>query len=173
MAGLPHQQQEPAPKRPVVLSPTVTVELIWRDETGSQAATTFHAPTSTPIAEIDASASAVASILLSMTGCALMGQRIKYRRYPSAPAIAAADSPITNCGVLYMGGSLGLVMGLIEIPSLKPSVLLDTTCAAGLAIDTTNSDIQALVSAIVDNGITNVFGVPYTSLIAAYQQKRV
>lgn len=156
-----------------MLKPAANVELVWQDETGSTAVTMLHVPSSATVDDIDASATALASILLPLTGCVLIKQRIKYINQ-TVPRTEPADStPITRSGVFYFSVDPPSPDGLINVPSIKESVISDVEPFAGVGIDRDNSDVIAFVDAVLAADVTNAFGDAFTALVAAYRQSRV
>lgn len=156
-----------------MLKPAANVELVWQDETGSTAVTMLHAPSSATVDDIDASATALASILLPLTGCVLIKQRIKYINQ-TVPRTEPADStPIVRSGVFYFSVDPPSSDGLINVPSIKESVISDVEPFAGVGIDRDNADVIAFVNAVLAGDVTNAFGDAFTALVAAYRQSRV
>jgi hypothetical protein len=133
----------------------------------------LHVPSSATVDDIDASATALASILLPLTGCVLIKQRIKYINQ-TVPRTEPADStPITRSGVFYFSVDPPSPDGLINVPSIKESVISDVEPFAGVGIDRDNSDVIAFVDAVLAADVTNAFGDAFTALVAAYRQSRV
>jgi len=156
-----------------VLKPSAVVELVWRDETGSTASTLLSCPSSATVEEIDASATALASILLPLTGAVLVKQRIKYISQ-TIPRTEPVDStPIRRSGVFFFSTDDDLPDGMVTVPSLKEGVISATEPDAGVGIDVSNADVVAFVDALLTNGATNPFGDAFASLITAYVQSRV
>jgi len=156
-----------------VLRPNAVVELVWQDETGSTASTMLNVTSSSTVEDIDAAATALASIVLPLTGAVLIKQRIKFKN-ETVPRTDPADStPIVRSGVFYFSVDPPSPDGLITVPSIKESVISDVEPFAGVGIDRDNSDIIAFVDAVLAAGVTNVFGDAFTALVAAYRQSRV
>lgn len=156
-----------------MLKPTAVVELIWQDETGSTSSSTINCLSSATYAEIDASASALASIVASMTGCVLVRQRIKYTSVPDSPPVASGSAPITRTGVFYFSVDPPSPDGLLIVHSIREGVITDVEPFAGVGIDRDNSDVVAFRDAVLTAGCTNPFGDAFTALVAAYLQSRV
>jgi len=156
-----------------MLRPSAVVELVWQDETGSTAVTQLSASSSLTVAEIDADATALASILVPLTGATLIKQRIRYVWKPDSPVAAGDSTPIKRTGIFFFSADPPSPDGLISVPAVKDSVLSTIEPFAGYAIDRDNADVIAFAAAVVDNGITNPFGDPFTALVAAYLQSRV
>lgn len=156
-----------------MLKPCAVVELIWQDDSGSTSATTFYAPSSATVIEIDASATALASILVPITGCVLVKQRISYKWVPETPSIASGGAPIRYTGVFYFNTSPSTPDGLIMVHSIKDEVISDVEPFAGVSIDRDNSTVIGFVDAILAGAVTNPFGDAFTALVAAYLQSRV
>jgi len=156
-----------------VLKPTAIVELVWRDESGDTGSTTVYAPSSLTVDTIDASATALASILLSMTGCILLKQRIKYVNQPATRANPGGLAPIVRTGAFFFMTNPIAPDGIVTIPSITGDVISSVEPGAGVEIDTENAAIVALVEAIIDMGASNPFGDTFSELVAAYLQSRV
>lgn len=156
-----------------MLRPNATVELVWQDERGKTAVTQLSAPSSATVEQIDASATALASILLPLTGAVLIAQRIKYRNQ-TVPRTEPADStPIVRSGVFFFSTDGDAPDGMITVPSIKNEVISDVEPFAGVAIDRDNTAVIAFASEVLANGATNSLGDALTALVAAYLQSRV
>jgi len=156
-----------------VLKPSAVVELVWQDETGSTAVTTLHAPSSSTYADIDASATAIASILASLTGAVLVKQRIKYIWVPDAPVSASGGASIRRTGAFFFGTGDENPMAISIVHAIKAALIVYTGNGAEVMIDTANSDVIAFVNAVIDSNIVNPFNDDITGLDAAYIQSRV
>lgn len=156
-----------------MLKPNAIVQLIWQDETGSTAATQLSCPSSLTVEEIDASAMALASILLPLTGAVLVKMHIKYVSQTVPRTEPANSTPVRRSGVFFFSVDPPAPDGLIFVPSIKESVISDVEPFAGVAIDRDNADVIAFADALLTNNATNVFGDALTALVAAYLQSRV
>ena len=115
-----------------MLEARAVIELVYKDASGSSGAVTLHIPVTTTYGQADVAASAVASVLASITSCVLVRQRIKYTvvRDPSTPA--AFGSSIKRRGVFFFDTDDGSQQCLIEIPGILDSVLMTTGNGAGV-----------------------------------------
>lgn len=156
-----------------MLRPNAVVELVWQDASGSTASTMLNVPSSSTVEDIDAAATAIASIVLPLSGAILIKQRIKFRNEVVPRSEPAGSTPIVRSGVFYFSVDPPSPDGLIFVPSIKESVLSDVEPFAGVGIDRDNSDVIAFVAAVIAGGVTNVFGDAFTALVAAYRQSRV
>lgn len=156
-----------------MLKPSAVVELVWQDASGSTAATTLHAPSSATYADIDASATAMASILASLTGAVLVRQRIKYISVPEAPVPASGGASIRRTGAFFFGTGDDTAIALIIVHAIKASLVISMGVGAGVGIDIGNSDVIAFINAVIDNNVTNPFGEDVDQFEAAYMQSRV
>jgi len=156
-----------------VLQVTAIVELVWQDASGSQAVTQLRALSSSTVEEIDAFASAAASILVPLTDCVLVGQRIRYKSAFEPVTLPADGSPITKVAVLFFSPGVDFADAVIAIPAAKDSILVADGPTAGYAVDLTNSDVEAFASAVIDGGVSNPFAEVVTALVAGYLQSRV
>ena len=156
-----------------MLKPSAVVELVMQDETGSTAAVTLHAPSSATYAEIDASATALASILLPLTGAVLVRQRIKYVAVPDSPVSADNDTAIVRTGLFFFSTGTTTSDTGIMVPAVKDAIISTTEPTAGVGIDLTNSDVIAFEDAVIASGVTNPFGDAIEALFVAYLQSRV
>lgn len=156
-----------------MLASDAVVELVWQDETGSTAITLLHAPSSSTVAEIDADATALASILASLTDAVLVRQRIKYHSVRETAVPASGDTPLTQAAVFIFSPGDELPMSVITIHSVKDSIMLSSGFGAGFIVDTANSDVVAFKNAVIDNGISNPFADDLVALVSAYRQSRL
>lgn len=156
-----------------MLRPNAVVELVWRDETGSRAVTQLNAQSSATYAEIDASATALASILASLTDAVLVEQRVRYKSAFETTSLAGGDTPITRTGIFFFSTGSSTPDSLISVPSIKDSILVTDGPMEGVGIDLSNADVIAFGDAVVSNGFSNPFGDVFDSLFAAYLQSRV
>lgn len=156
-----------------MLPPCAVVELVWRDSSGSTSATTVFAPSDLTYSEIDASASALASILLPLTGCVLVEQRIKYKVVPDTPSAASGGASVLRTGAFFFSTAEDDPMALVIVRAIKASLVAVTEPGAGVSIDTDNVDVIAFVDAVIEGGFTNVFSDDITAFDTAYMQSRV
>lgn len=156
-----------------MLRPNAVVELIWQDETGSRASTMLNVPSSSTYDEIDASASALASILVPLSGASLVATRYKYR-FEVNPRVEPENStPISRSGAFFFSTDADLPDGFINVPSITEGVISGSEPGAGVEIDVGNSDVVAFVASVLTAGLTNPFGDAIAALVAAYRQSRV
>lgn len=143
------------------------------DETGSTAAVNLHCEPGSTVEEIDAAATALASIVLSITGCVLVRQRIIYRLVIDVPTPAAIGSSIKRCGVFFwLCGDEG-EPAVTSLPGIVSDVLVTEGASAGIEIDLSNADVSAFIAEMLFQGTTNPFGDAITAIVTAYRQSRV
>lgn len=156
-----------------MLQPSATVELIWQDETGSRATSTLWAPSGLAVSVIEADALAFASIVEPLSGCSLVGIRIKYRTAFEPGIMADGPNPTTRAGVFLFTDDSGDVNGIATVPGIADDVLATDGPGAGILIDVTNESVSDFVTAVLDAGLCNPFAVPFVDLRIAYRQSRV
>lgn len=156
-----------------MLKPTAIVELVMQDASGSTSAITLHQHSSLDYSEIDAFATAAASILLPLTGAVLVGQRIKYINVPSEPVTATGGASILRAAAFFFNTPDDRPMAIELVRAIKASAIISTGVTDGVAIDTGDSDVIAFINAVIDSGITNVFGDVIASFDTAYLQSRI
>jgi hypothetical protein len=149
------------------------VELVWQDASGSRAATTYFALSSLTLAEIDASATAFASILASLTGAVLVKQRIQYRAVPDSTSSASGGASIKRTGIFFFSTGEDMPIALISVPAVKDDKLETTGSREGVGIILSDSDVIAFGDAVVEQGISNPFADVTIELLDAYLQSRV
>jgi hypothetical protein len=143
------------------------------DETGSTGATTLNIPLSSTYDEAETSANALISVLLSITGCSLVRQRIRYKFNAETRDVAASGSTIKHTGVFLFHTADGNPLALVEVPAILDSVFFTEGPGAGSLIDEGNSDVASFVSAVLVVPGCNPFGHEMTDLGVAYLQSRV
>jgi len=148
------------------------LELQYVDETGTKGATTVKYPLGTTVAVIDASATALASLIAPITGCVLIRQRILFKAVTNPRDVPDTGSTVKSQGVFIFATSDETPLELIGIPGIEAEVISDVEPGAGVAIDVTNSDIVAFLDACLAGVYSNPFGDAITSLVAAYRQSR-
>lgn len=156
-----------------MLKPSAVVELVWQDASGSTSVTTLNAPSSATYADIDADATALASILASLTGATLIKQRIKYVSVPEAPVSASGGASIKRTGVFFFSTGDDTAIALITVHAIKDDIVVDSGTGAGVMIDAGNSDVISFVNAVIDGSVSNPFATDITAFITAYLQSRV
>jgi hypothetical protein len=156
-----------------VLTPTAVVELVWQDASGSTAATTYFVLSSSTYAEIDASATAFASILASLTGAVLVKQRIQYKAVPEATSPASSGTTIKRTGIFFFSAGDDTPIALISVPAIKDSKLETSGPREGVGIILSDSDVIAFGDTVIAQGISNPFADIVTGLLDAYLQSRV
>lgn len=156
-----------------MLKPTATIELVLKDETGSSAAVVVNVPSTTSISVMDATATALASIIAPMSDCVLVKMRYCYRSITGADISSAGSTPLTTAGILFLATTSEDHIGLVNIPAIKPSFILTTGDGAGVLMDTANSDLIALVDELVTLNASTPAGDVLDHLLTAYRQSRV
>ena len=149
------------------------LELILMDESGSTAATIVNVPIGTSVEDTAAAATALAAVVLPVSGCVLVRQRIIYKRISEETTTAAVGSSIKRCGVFIFEDETEENDNLVQVPGIIDDVIVTTEPGAGILIDTDNAAIVAFLSAIADAGFVNPFAVVCGTLVAAYRQSRV
>lgn len=149
------------------------LELQYIDETGSKGVVLMQSPLGTTYDEMDASATAFASILAPLTGCVLVRQRIIFKAVAVPRVAADIGSFIKHRGVFYFASSDDNFVTLVEVPGLLDSTLMATGNGTGVLIDLDNPDVAALVTTIIATPITDPFGNEMAHILAAYRQSRV
>jgi hypothetical protein len=143
------------------------------DETRSTAAVSVRLELGSTVTDADAAATALASVVLPVTGCVLVRQRVVYKFVAETPEAAAAGSTIKRSGVFIFDCVDDEHQALIEIPGILDSVLVVTEPGVGVLIDTSNADVAAVIEELVAEGVCDPFGNEIASLAAAYRQSRV
>lgn len=156
-----------------MLATTPTLDLVLMDETGSTAAVSVHLPLGTTVSAADAAATALASVVASITGCVLIKQRIVYKLVAEIPGAAAIGSSITRAGVFYFDTTSETIDAVITVPGITDDVLVTTEPGLGVLIDLENADIVSFVDILIASGVTNMLGDAVTAIVTAYRQSRV
>jgi hypothetical protein len=154
-----------------VLSPRV--DLVLMDETGSTAALSVHLAPGSTVTAADASATALASVVVSITGCVLVKQRIVYKSVVDDPDTAAAGSSIARAGVFYFDTATDQPDAVITVPSIDEATLVATEPGSGVLIDLENANVIAFIDELFAQGVTSQFGDEITAIVTAYRQSRV
>ena len=97
------------------------VELVMRDETGSQAAISLHALTGSTVAEIETALLGVVSILLSLSSCTLVEQRITYKFENDPYPAVTPGSDVKRQGIFILE-NIGLNAGAGPSPTGPGSI---------------------------------------------------
>jgi len=155
-----------------VLQPTATIELLLQDASGNTSALTLHGASSNTVATLGAAAEAVAPSVLALTGCALVGVRIKYRSEHALPVLVTG-TPITNTGVFFFTTGTDTPDGGIVVHSLVSDVLQTDGPLAGVGVDLADSRVIEFADAVLSLPFSNPFGDPFEALFTAYLQSRV
>lgn len=156
-----------------MLKPSAIVELVLRDETGTQAALTLFTPSSLTVDTIAANAEAFAAIVLPLTRCSLVAIRVRYVAITDPPAEADGPSRTSHALALFFAVDGSASGGLVTVPGINDSVFVSSGPGAGAVLDLTNADVSALVSAILDAGFCTPFAVPFLDVSGGYLQSRV
>jgi len=148
------------------------LELQYQDETGSKGAVTMHLDEDTTVAEGDANAVALASLLASITSCTLVRQRIIYKAVAVPRSEPSAGSSIHRSGAFFFESESGDNVALVTVPGILNETLSTEGPSAGVLIDTENEAVAAFISLYTSLGLTDPFGVVCDELLAAYRQSR-
>jgi len=148
------------------------VELVFKDQSGSTSAVGMWLKPGSTYADADAAATALASVLLPLTDCVLIKQKIIYQSVEFGPMPAQSGSAIVRQGAFFFDCDDMASQCIITIPSIVDTVLVTTGFGAGIDIEVTNVDVIAFVNALLSGGVTNPFAVPIIDLVEAYLQSR-
>lgn len=150
-----------------------SLELVYRDASGSHAAVEIRLKSGTTYAAADAGAISLASALASLTEAVLVRQRIRYRVVTDEITTAELGSSIKRCGVFIWACIDDEHQALVSLPSIVESVIVTTEPGAGVLIDTSDALVIAFTDELIAQGVTDPFANEISSLIAAYRQSRV
>lgn len=156
-----------------MLRPCATVELIWRDESGTQSATVFNVPISYTAEQAFGAASAVLGACSALTNAALVSVRVRYKFGVDERLPASGSTPITETGVFFFSTGTGTTDTGIVIHAIKQEILVADGKLAGVGIDLTNPSVVDFGDAAISLPASNPFGDVIVSLFAAYKQSRV
>ena len=156
-----------------MLKPSAVVELVMQDASGSTSAITLSAPSSATVDDIDASATALASIIVPLSGATLIKQRIRYISVSDEPVSASGGASVLRTGAFFFDTADGAPLAIALVKAIKDSLIVDSGFGDGVLIDTEDSDIVTFVNALIDGGYTNVFGDDIVGLATAYLQSRL
>jgi hypothetical protein len=132
----------------------------------------MRAPLGTTYDEMDAGASALASILAPLTGAVLIRQRIIFKSVAVPQDVADVGSSIKRRGVFYFASDDDMSVTLVEVPGILEEMILTTGNGAGVLIDLSNGYISTLIATIIETPICDPFGVLMGHILAAYRQSR-
>lgn len=152
---------------------TPVLELVLMDETGSTAAVAIHLAIGSTYSAIDASATALASIVLSITGAVLVRQRIQYRAVNDTPTPAAIGSSIKRCGMFFFSCGEGNPSALVGVPGILDELITTDEPGAGVLIDASLGGIPDWAGLLIEGDACNPFGDDIEALATAYRQSRV
>jgi len=156
-----------------MLRPSATVELIMQDASGSKSAVTLFASSELAVSTIAANAEAFAAILAPLTGCVLVGERIRYKTAYEAGIVPDGPNLCSHAGVLFFSTEDSESATLINIPGISDDVFITDGPGAGAIIDLTNANISDLVTAVLDAGFCTPFAVPLLDVSTGYLQSRL
>lgn len=156
-----------------MLKPTATIELVLMDETGSTSAVVLNVSSTTSTSVMDAQATALASLIAPLTDCVLIKIRYCYRAITGADISDAGSTPLATAGIIFLATTSEDHIGLVNIPAIKPSLFLTTGNGAGVLMDTSSSDLIALVEELVALNVSTPTGDVLDHLLTAYRQSRV
>lgn len=148
------------------------LELQYVDETGTVGATTVKYAIDTTYAVLEGEATAFASLIAPITGCKLSRVRIIYKAVAEPRDTPMIGSIVKRQGVFIFEDGTGGNQTLFAVPGFDESKLVASGAGSGVLIDTTDSDVSALIDAFTASGMVNPFGVECAAIIAAYLQSR-
>lgn len=147
------------------------VEFLLTDRSGSTAFCRFHVPIGTSVSAAHAAAADLRTRIDAISGCVVSRQSIIYTAVPLDEAAAAAGSLVSNVGLFLWGTPTPDVFGSTSVPGLLESKLVaPPDPLADIAIDTTDPDISAFISDMLNGIYINQFGDDLTTVEAAYMQ---
>jgi hypothetical protein len=143
------------------------------DETGSTSAVVVNVPSTSSIATMDATATALASLIAPMTDCVLVKIRHSFRNQFVVDIRDAGSNPITVAGMFFFEDFDGLHIGIVNIPALKSSLIISTGVGAGVLIDTSDDAVNEFITYAVSNDLCTPMGDFFFRIKTAYRQSRV
>lgn len=156
-----------------MLKPVATIELLYTDETGSSSVVVVNVPVSSTLVILDATATALASLIAPITDAVLTKIRYKFKAVLDGSLTDAGSNPITVCGVFFFDCGDEVPLELVTVPAIKSSLLIHAGPTSEYGIDTSNSDVIAFVDGLIAANACNPFGDVIVSIEAAYRQSRV
>lgn len=148
------------------------LELQYVDETGTKGTTSVKYPLGTTVAVIDASATALASLIAPITGCSLIRQRIIFKAVQIPLDVPDTGSLVHSAGVFFFSNGEDNPMTIVSIPGILESLFVTSGPTAGYEIDDANSDVDSFLTLVEDGIYTNPFADDVIQLEAAYRQSR-
>jgi hypothetical protein len=149
------------------------LELVYLDGSGSRGAITLNLKPGTTVAAADVGANALASVVASLTDAELVRSRLQYRFVNEAYTIGAIGSAVKRCGVFIYECAGIDQQALIEVPSIRETLLLTSGPSAGVEIDREDAGVIAFNDLMVSVGACNPFVALIETLLIAYRQSRV
>jgi len=129
-------------------------------------------PLGTTVAVMDASATALASLIAPITGCVLIRQRIIYKAVVTPRDVPDVGSTVKSQGVFYFSTGDETPVELLAVPGILEEMISNAEPGAGVSIDITDSAIIDFIDACLAGGVTNPFGDAIAALVTAYRQSR-
>lgn len=107
------------------------------------------------------------SVFRAMSGCSYLEQQLVLPAVELFPA-PAAGSDVRICALFVFGCATPEQYALISIGGIRPELIMQTGCAAGVNIDTSAPAVAALIAELTSGRYCNQFGHTITQLAAAF-----
>lgn len=156
-----------------MLQPVATIELVLMDASGSTSAVVVNIPASSTVEQADASALALASLVVPLSDCAVVRYRIVWRNSDWSTGLTASGAAIKDAGAFIFSDFDEVTAGLITIPGLSAVLLATDGPGAGVLILEDSTEVNNLVDELILMNASNLNGTLFLHLQAAYLQSRV
>jgi hypothetical protein len=150
--------------------PIITLDFL--DASGSIGKMQIRLKAGTSAADAQSAADVLIATLTALSDAVIVGVDIAYRFWAATREPASGDTPEAHQGAFTFDCDGIERYAEIAIPSFKPSLLQNAGPGAGILIDTSNSDVSAFITTVVDGIWCNPFADDIVAVSAAYLQWR-
>jgi nucleoside phosphorylase len=142
------------------------------DASGSRSTVGIRLRAGTTVAAGRAAADTFTSRVTGLSGTTIDRQFLVYRGAESPMPAAPGPTGLVNAGVFVFSTTTADHYAIVQLPALRPDLLLTTGAGAGLVIDQTAADVIAFTDAMVNGVFCDPFGNQIAALEAAFLQYR-
>lgn len=143
------------------------------DASGSRSTVGIRLRAGTDVPDARNAVDLFTSHVTALSGASVERQSIIYRGVESPRPAAPGGTSASHAGVFVFACSEPETYAVVQLPGLRPDLLLTTGPAAGIAIDQTAPDVVSFVDTLISGNYCNPFGLQLVALAAAFLQFRL
>ena len=150
--------------------PLITLGVVDASESRSTVGIRLRA--GTDVLAAHNAANQFANRVSALSGATIDHQYVVYRGAESPQPAAPGLTSYAGTGVFVFSTTEPGEYAIVQLPAIRPALLLTTGPGAGVIIDQAAPEVTALAEAMISGSYCNPFGYPLAALESAFLQYR-